>query len=835
MNNERQNKVQTNLANLLIQEHLSLLESLSKYSYKDIRPELLSKIINKIDEPEEKVRYYWVQKLIHEYGYDSRQIDINVPAGVGRNRSNVYADIVVYRDVERTEPFVVGEVKAMTERYTDEEQGAGYARNIGAEYHFWSNKSTNKYWKTSHFPNKSSPVGNIPLWLSKKPIIERVKNTEILPPFKDVKEFKNVISTLHNLIYDEGHDPAYAFDELTKLLFLKLYDERETPRFYEFMALANETQNETVERIQKLFDKAVKDTRYHDVFLTRYNRVTETRLDLKSRTIYLIVQELQGYSLVNTIETIMGVDIKGEAYEEMVGGTFRGELGQYFTPREIVDFMVKMLEPSKTDKILDPACGSGGFLIMCIRQVKDRIIEDHPNLDDTEIGAQIKYFCEHNIFGLDINPRMARVAKMNMIMHGDGHSGIFNVNGLMLEDADPEDARKNINNNSFDLIFSNPPFAKFETNQEILSHFEVGRNDAGNIRGVNKALVFVERIVKLLSDNGRAAMVLPRSIFENNSYSFRKLREIILKNCEITAIIGLPKTAFHHTDTGILGDLLFIKKVKNPREEYDVFLSWANNVGYDTIGHIIEDNDFPSILKAFKDKDKKFQVSISKLKENDNWNPWYYHPQAKNLRAKVELKTNVVPLTDLVSVYDVRISRKLLSQNPNQVLQYLEVRDFDPTTGSYKPKDKKPKNLPSRATYRLNGEELILLPNAKNSLESKRRIIKINGDTNGFILTNRFLPLRPKVNPQFLLLMLNTDFVRDQIIQKCTGAGAPDLNSAKLKEVMIPVPDVSDLSKIDSFMEEIEDKLARKAELEKKAKELDGEINSRLAILEKKE
>ena len=178
----------------------------------------------------------------------------------------------------------------------------------------------------------------------------------------------------------------------------------------------------------------------------------------------------------------------------------------------------------------------------------------------------------------------------------------------------------------------------------------------------------------------------------------------------------------------------------------------------------------------------------------------------------------LVPLTDLVSIYDNRISRRALRMTPDLKVKYLEVRDFDPDSGEYEPTLRRVTELPSRATYELNGEELILLHNAKNSLESRRKIIKIGPETNGMILTNRFTPLRPRVNPEFILLMINSEFVRQQILQKCTGAGSPDLNNTKLNEVLIPVPDPNDLGSIDSFMEKIEDNLAKKRQL---IKELD--------------
>jgi len=131
--------------------------------------------------------------------------------------------------------------------------------------------------------------------------------------------------------------------------------------------------------------------------------------------------------LVNTTENVQGADIKGTVYEQMVGRTFRGELGQFFTPRELVDFIVEVIHPNRESKILDPACGSGGFLIMVLRKLLEWIKEENPNLTEADIKQEIKYFAEHKTFGIDINDRMVRIAKMNMIMHGDGHAGIFHI------------------------------------------------------------------------------------------------------------------------------------------------------------------------------------------------------------------------------------------------------------------------------------------------------------------------------------------------------------------------------------------------------------------------
>lgn len=227
--------------------------------------------------------------------------------------------------------------------------------------HLWSDGQYDRVFKTSRYPNESEPITRLPVWVTDKPLLQKVPKSETLRPFKDEEELRQIVSFCHDMILEKlGHDPAKAFDEMTKLLFVKLYDEREVPSFYEFAVLENESQHDMAERIRKLFDKAMASSKYQDVFWSQFNTVpVPVTLELDDFTIFNIVQKLQGYSLVNTTENIHGADIKGTVYEQMVGNTFRGELAQFFTPRELVDFMVDFVRPDRESKILDPACGSG--------------------------------------------------------------------------------------------------------------------------------------------------------------------------------------------------------------------------------------------------------------------------------------------------------------------------------------------------------------------------------------------------------------------------------------------------------------------------------------------
>jgi type I restriction enzyme M protein len=786
---------------------------------------LLKLIQGWANKPDEAIVHYWTLcRLVSEYKFSTEQIDLEVPCGdMGRKalnaESQTFADIVVYSHHSRRPGTALIAIECRKLKGVNgTKQAASYARALQCKYHLFTDSDVWEAFETQPHPVDGLPISDIPLWIGTKPLSKKLSKNFILPPITDERQLRDLINICHDKIHAEGVDPATAFDELVKLFFVKVYDEQEMPDEYQFCIVAGESSDDTGLRIRELLKCATKESRYKKLF----SEPGDDEFCISNSAICTVVETFQGFSF--TGNSLIGIDAKGTVYENMVGSTFRGELGQYFTPRKIVEFCVDLLQPTRKDKVLDPSCGSGGFLIYILRQVAYQIRIQQKNLQQSQTERIIKQYIDENIFGTDLSPRMVRATRMNMIMHGDGWSGVQRCNGLKIH---RDDFYKNYAG-KFTLILSNPPFAGFETDENILSdNFDVGKNEAGNIRGVNKAIIFVEQIVNLLADGGRAGIVLPRSIFENESYSFHKLRQILFGKCEILALIGLPKTAFHHTDCGILGDLLFIKKTKSPRKDYDVFISWAENVGYNTLGHNIELNDFPKILDDYRARNNNNIFPILKLKKNDNICPWTYHPQAETLRKNITLaKKKSVPLSNLVSVHKKRISRSRLRETPSRILKYVEVGDFHPQLGSFEYKELTIGNLPSRATYEMNGEDVILLPNAKNSLESGRKVIKVGTEMSGMILTNRFLPLRPKVNIDYLVMILNTKFVRDQLIAVCRGAGAPDFRENKLDQIRVPVPDPNDYSSIDVFMEEISDKIAHRKVLENELSEIVDDIEN---------
>ena len=756
--------------------------------------------------PEGKVRAQWVTKLINEYGYDQEQIALEVPAGAGRDaeRSDVSADIVAYRDRQRKEPFLVVETRAPTGK-GGVLQAESYARNLGADYHVWTDGRTVRFFRTAKYRSQSPDVGNIPHWVGNNPIGRRLPKTKELPPFKDEPHLRAVVKACHDRIFFRlGHDPAKAFDELMKVLFVKMYDERETPDFYEFMILAGESDEQTAARINDLFGKSIESRRYKDVFTTRFTPAHPPVIDLDSETTSFIVRQFQGYSLVNTSATLQGADVKGTVFEKMVGGTFRGELAAYFTPREIVEFMVKMAAPDRSSVVLDPACGSGGFLIMALKYVLENMRRTQPNLADPEIYAELRAFAEKSVFGADINERMTRVTKMNMIMHGDGHGGIFNCHGL---DVGFSPEPHIVPGRDVTCVFSNPPFAGREASEKYLDRFATTKGESGRSVQTPKCIPFVEHIIGLLKDDGIAALVLPNGIFSSQGYQFTEIRGLIWEKAEILAIVGLPHWVFFHTGCDVQGALLFLRRTNKPRGDYPVFMDWAENVGYDSAGRKTGANDLPAILERYQREEWPTEntFSAAKLRQRGRIDPLYYQPGAYR-RVSKPSGSRSKPLTDLL-IPSTEVMRR--QRGNTQKVRYVQVGSTDKGTGRILSfTEYEVQNLPQRARWVVR-ENMLLIPNHRNSIKSGRSVTLVPAEYDGVVVTSRFIVARSTIPAIYLYHILKMKIVQERMLTLVSGSSSTEIKFDQLAEILVPLPEDDDfdlwLEKVNNLTIEIDD------------------------------
>lgn len=579
--------------------------------------------------PEEKVRQEYICRLVNNYGYALEQMDQEIQVSNSqRGQGSARADIVIWRTAkdkaENKSPIIVVECKAehITVREEDYFQGYNYASWAGADFFVTTNLKETRIFKVikGEIPKRLDEIVDIPnaeTAKNNKKVEELLKQTKAFT--RD--EFSKLLFKCHNIIRNNDKlSPEAAFDEISKILFIKIRYERSNTGAQIFSEKefkdARESYNkfkpkDGAEFYQFLFEKTKEDFKDDDLF--EPNEI----LRIRENSFEAIVKELQIYNLSTTSD-----DVKGIAFEQFLGKTFRGELGQFFTPRTIVDFMVDVLDPMEGETICDPCCGSGGFLIKAFEYVRAKIEaeihaakekikadfydeayekmteKEKAEVDDkvTDLFNKLNYELDINneksrlrtlsydcIFGTDANPRMSRTAKMNMIMHGDGHGGVHHNDGLL-----------NVNGifeNRFDLILTNPPFgARVEKSLKITEadkytdeariakyrkrygeaydqalkqvNDNIGKSlidlyDVGKLSGLTEVL-FIERCLRLLKPGGRMGIVLPEGVLNNSN--LQKVRDYVESKAKILLITSIPQDVFIASGATVKPSLLFFKK-----------------------------------------------------------------------------------------------------------------------------------------------------------------------------------------------------------------------------------------------------------------------------------
>jgi len=594
-------------------------------------------------DPEEIVRASFYVKLIDKYKYPENRIDLEVT--VPRRTPSDSADIVVYEDDARRRPYIVIECKkegipqsVMTQAI---EQAFGNANSLRAPYAMMAAGSVEVAFDVAGFDPKErekNRIPSIPIRYGKSPEY-RYKRGDPEWDLEKVNfsELSRVFQKCHNIIWAGGkRDPSVAFDEISKMIFTKLYDERSTKNgeYYKFQVGTHEDADVVAERITKIYEKARATN----------STVFKEAINIPADKIYGVVETLQKVSLIHT-----DLDSKGRAFEQFLGKIFRGELGQYFTRREIVEFMVSMVSPKEDDLILDPACGSGGFLLYSMKKVIGDI-DEHYKGDSSTIVRKKYDFSHYNVYGVEINDKIARVAMMDMIIHDDGHSNIEYNTALNSKFENP-----NIKDGAFTLILTNPPFGDrvIEGDKDKLGHNKLKNFELSGGKSSQRAeTLFIERCYNFLAPDGRLAIVLPDGILNNPSDFY--VRDFIKTKFEITAIITLPEYAFRKAGSGMRTSLLFLRKLKSGEKvsnSYPIFIGVAEHIGYDATGRP-DSNELPELLEGFikntEDKDRgRYWIKFRELV--DRIDPMYYHLGYLIEKRLKQVKYDIVPLKSILA------------------------------------------------------------------------------------------------------------------------------------------------------------------------------------------
>lgn len=557
-------------------------------------------------DPEEQVRAEFWAELIYRYGYEPARIgvEITVPDRTPKDG----ADLVVFQDDARTRPFAVIECKrdgitdAEFAQAVEQACGNGTWAKFRAKYVGVIAGQTRRFLdfteKYGVLEREANIIADLPKQYGKPEEWRFFKGTkdDIQPVSKE-----SLIATIkkcHQTLWGGGRlSPPMAFGELCKLLFVKIQDEKNTTRKkgqpYEFQIKTHEPARKLSERIKGIYDIAKK----------RDPQVFTDTIRIDDATLRTLVSHMEAVSFNKT-----DLDTKGVAFEQFMDGFFKGDFGQYFTPREIIAFAVEMMLPEADDIVLDPACGSGGFLLYALDHVRRDADERHDK------GSVDHYkhwhdFAQNNLFGIEINDEIARVAKMNMIIHDDGHTNVVGEDSLeRVERIRQNTDNKGFKKDAFDLILTNPPFGAQVnlTERPYLPDFYFGNQfDA---KGKKKArsnqkteILFIERVWEFLKPGtGRAAVVLPDGILTNSSLQY--VRDFILERFQLLAVISLPQTAFAHFGAGVKASVVFLRKrgdSEKPNDNEAIFMAVPELIGYDATGRKC-DNQLPEVTKQYR-------------------------------------------------------------------------------------------------------------------------------------------------------------------------------------------------------------------------------------------
>lgn len=634
--------------------------------------------------PEERVRQEYLLIILEEYGYNLEQIAEEMDV-TGRGSAQARADFVIWRTIQdkldQKPPFIIVECKSdnIAIKAKDYAQGEHYARMSGSPFFVTRNSRETRYWriKRDRMPGYIEEIENIPHSDATEKEIEDLLSK--LRVFRE-KEFADLLHQCHNVIRNrEKKDPAAAFDEIAKILFIKVWVERELRKKQKRINLFSvEFLDEQLSGapLDDLFQKTKQDYAADKIF------EGDERINLKPATGREIVRLLEKYNLSDTSE-----DIKGVAFERFLGRTFRGEIGQFFTPRSIVEFMVLMVDPKEGELICDPASGSGGFLIRAFEIVREKILSDadreynefkrmveadstlsdlekaqrlhlkyeeiRGNIDQHREGSRLWKLANRCIYGMDANDRMARTSKMNMIMHGDGHGGVHHHDGFL-----------NVNGifeGRFDIILTNPPFgANVEPSDRVLEsdvvvspsmerryyqeYGELYRDSQVRLRAaINKPIasmfelpkspesmikteiLFIERCLNLLKPGGRLGIVLPEGVFNNPSLGY--VREYVEDRAFIRAVISLPQETFSSSGANVKASLLFLQKfTEEEKQRFDEanYTAWAKIDGMDCdeiavklekSQQCIQESGEKNDYRLLNNDKKTFKNEIKKMKD----------------------------------------------------------------------------------------------------------------------------------------------------------------------------------------------------------------------------
>ena len=809
-----------------------------------------------INQSKQKLAETFFQRLVDSYGYLPEQMEFNVTVS-----PTSIADIAIWRSPEDKKSGLAPDIyvlvackaehiKIKAEDYFEQYKQAVLndmafyvAHNLKETKVFYIDRNARplKIERISDFPSAQDIISDENLAL----FVNKVRGYS-----KD--KFLKTLTRCHNIIRNvDKLSPEAAFDEISKILFIKMLyerDAREELVYSKDKFIKDElSYNGEIDYIQYLFNE-VKETYSADGLFD-----SEDRIRIRRESFLLILEELSNVELYDTSD-----DIKGIAFELFLGKTFRGELGQFFTPRTIVNYMVEVLNVKEGDKVCDPCCGSGGFLIRAFEHVQNEIdqdihnqiatLMDNLNLSDSEKqsrinnllcecdktieGSRYHKLCHDYFFGVDANARMARTSKMNMIMHGDGHVGVYLHDGLLNVGG--------VYDNHFDIILINPPFgahvekdmritdsdiptdrektlyenlygSEYISNvyipiknyaQEIGKDKKIGKRilDLYKINNNSTEILFIERCINLLKPGKRAGIVLPEGVLDNPA--LERVRRFIETRARILNITSIPADVFLSSGANIKPSLVFIEKLKDgemPEKDYLLSVTKVNDAGISSTGLPSQNEELPIAAKevsSWLSGKVMSNMTYTKIVNRSDLSNW----SVKSVFDVTNINYN--PIYKKVKIGSVvSLSKDVIYVEPNIKYTRLTVKLFnkgiqerDTVIGS---------QIGTKRQTRVKEGQFVI-----SKIDGKSAAFGIvNSSLEGAIVTPDFMVYNidtTKIVPEYLELVLTNEAILNQFSNSSSGTtGRRRLSQKVFENTLIALPSIDEQRKLIAKILEI--------------------------------
>lgn len=788
----------------------------------------------------------FARQLVEDYGYPKAHIQTrpqwHVKARPSDRVKTYPVDIAVFDgEQHRDENLTLLVECKKPDRKDGRDQLEDYLRLSRAYLGVWTNGQERLFLRKREAEGKVTfeEIPNIPRFGQRVEDIGLFKRVDLRPTHNLKAVFRSIRNYLAANAVGMTRDEPLA-QQIMNLIFCKIYDERFTKRdaVVTFRAGVDEPAADVAERVKSAFKKVVKQ--YSDVF------VEGDKIELDDRSIAYVVGELQQYCLIECER-----DVVGDAFETFIGPSLKGGQGQFFTPRNVTQLVRTLVQPELTDMILDPACGSGGFLVEALRGIWDLVDRQADEFDwpDIERDSEKQKVAIRQLRGIDKDEFLSKVAKAYMALLGDGRGGVFCENSLVPMSEWDLKARQEVAVGEFDVVMTNPPFGRklkvTETN--TLTPYDLGQKWK-KVRGSSlyemtdrvadsqtPQILFIERCLDLLKDGGRMGIVLPESMLCNPSH--RYIMQYILSRATIQAVISVHENLFQphtHAKTAVV---LLTKGVEPEGESHEVFMAVARWCGHDSRGHPIPYDDLPKIAERwekYQDGDKLdfdhlgFVVNSSQITDMI-YLPKYYNPEVTTSVDALKDSHNLLRLGDLADngVIEVSTGHEVgkLAYGTGAI-PFIRTSDI----ANWQIKGD-PKHGLSEAIYEslaekqnVEPDDILMVRDGTYLVGTCAIVTELDWK---IVYQSHILKFKvideDTIDPQLLLALLSSPLVKSQIFAKRFTQDIIDTLGSRWRELILPVP------KDAALRAEITDNVQKAILLRREASELSWQAVQKVA------